>query len=74
MRLRKRAQLEEESKYREKKYDHLFIASLMSDDEDQFDDQKKKTGCYLSRAPMYRAEIVSFQYLLYAIISRAHAM
>jgi hypothetical protein len=39
--LRKRAALDENHDYRLKKYDHLFTASLMSDDEDELEDGKK---------------------------------
>lgn len=50
-----------DSIYRDKKYDNLFVAPLMSDDEDQLDENNKKMASYISRAPLYRANIVSVQ-------------
>jgi hypothetical protein len=57
--LRKRGKLPEDSQFHDKKFDHVMVASLMSDDEDQVDENNQKTGRYLSRAPTYRNEIVS---------------
>lgn len=59
MRLRKRGNLPVGSNARNAKYDALFFPGLMSDDEDEYDVDGKRTGKYLTRAPEYRSQEVS---------------
>ena len=67
MRLRKRENLPKESEFRDSKYDSAFVDSLMSDDEDELDENKAFTGRYVSYPPAYRSakvriELASKQY------------
>ena len=48
-----------ESEWRNKKYDTLFVSTLMSDDEDEIGADGKRTGRFLSRGPLYRTDEVS---------------
>ncbi|KAF9464568.1 hypothetical protein BDZ94DRAFT_1161851, partial [Collybia nuda] len=59
VRIRKRGKLDPNSPYLDKKYDHLFVHTLMSDDEDKIDDQGNKMKQFVSRPPTYRADIVN---------------
>lgn len=58
--MRKRDNLPEDSKYRDPKYNHAFAVKVMSDDEDQIGNDGKKTGFFVSHAPLYRSQEVSF--------------
>jgi hypothetical protein len=61
VRLRKRSNLPENmSKFRDAKYDPAFNANLMSDDEDEIGEDGRWTGKYLSHAPAYRSQEVSY--------------
>jgi hypothetical protein len=55
VRNRKRGNLPANSPYHDKKYDTAFVAKLMSDDEDELNDDGVKTGRYVSHAPVYRS-------------------
>lgn len=56
VRKRKRENLPEDSQYRDAKYNTAFTARLMSDDEDEYGEDGEKTGCFMSRAPLYRSK------------------
>ena len=49
----------DDSLWKDKKYDSAMSITLMSDDEDQVDEDGKRMGRYTSRAPAYRTDIVS---------------
>ena len=59
VRTRKRGALPPDSEWRSKKFDPMFVPTLMSDDEDEIGADGKRTGRFLSRAPAYRTEVVS---------------
>jgi len=61
VRTRKRGALPPDSKWRSKKYDPMFVPTLMSDDEDEIGADGKRTGRFLSWAPAYRSEVVSIR-------------
>lgn len=71
--MRKRAKMDDTSEWRKKKYDHLMVKTLMSDDEDELDDAGQVTGRYVSRAPLYRNTMVSF-FLIMCIIVHPHTI
>ncbi|KAG5635456.1 hypothetical protein H0H81_011169 [Sphagnurus paluster] len=56
VRKRKRKNLPNDSKYCDSKYDPAFTAKLMSDDEDEYDEDGKKTNRFVSRAPLHRSK------------------
>jgi len=51
--------LANDSQWREAKYDHAYKLQLMSDDEDALDNNGNLRKVFISRAPLYRAKIVS---------------
>ncbi|KAG6825375.1 hypothetical protein H0H92_003923 [Tricholoma furcatifolium] len=55
-RLVQRDKLPADSPWRHEKYDAAFVATLMSDDEDEYDENGKATNRFISRAPLYRSE------------------
>ncbi|KAG6894905.1 hypothetical protein C0992_004025 [Termitomyces sp. T32_za158] len=55
-RLAQREKLPKDSPYRSSKYDSAFVVSLMSDDEDEYDENGKPTNRFISRAPLYRSQ------------------
>ncbi|KII86133.1 hypothetical protein PLICRDRAFT_115514, partial [Plicaturopsis crispa FD-325 SS-3] len=60
VRLRKRNAMPEGAHYRDAKYDTAFVASLMSDDEDEYVEGKRVNGRYVSRPPVWRsAEMIA---------------
>ena len=55
-RVRKRAN----SEYKDLKYDSAFTLAAMSADEDEADPEPGEAKRYISRAPDYRSEFVSY--------------
>lgn len=49
----------EGSEWKDGKYDAIFAPTLMSDDEEEVDENGKRTRRYLSHAPTYRSETAS---------------
>ncbi|KAG6895008.1 hypothetical protein C0992_003535 [Termitomyces sp. T32_za158] len=51
-----RDKLPADSPYRDPKYDPAFVVNLMSDDEDEYNENGKTTKRFISRAPLYRSQ------------------
>ncbi|KAG9219998.1 hypothetical protein CCMSSC00406_0006911 [Pleurotus cornucopiae] len=58
VRTRKRTMLPDKSIYKSSKYDAAFTPTAMSDDEDEFGNGDVPTGRFISRAPLYRSQIL----------------
>jgi hypothetical protein len=56
VRIRKRNNISKDSKYLDPKYDTAFVARLMSDDEDEVEEDGTKTGRFVLQPPLYRSK------------------
>ncbi|KAF5385084.1 hypothetical protein D9615_001060 [Tricholomella constricta] len=63
VRERKRNNLPIDNQYRDAKFDAAMAVTLMSDDEDCYEDGKLVTKQYISRAPLYRTPLLNEFYM-----------
>ncbi|KZT19840.1 hypothetical protein NEOLEDRAFT_1183026 [Neolentinus lepideus HHB14362 ss-1] len=58
VRICKRTQLPEDHEWRKAKYDSAFRLTMISDDEDEYNEAGEKTHCYISHHPAWRSDLL----------------